>query len=125
MEKVCIYMARMALVMQVLPWGTNSRGLSKSEIANALARKGIDIHKDSLLRNLKEWQPLLGLECRHDAEGTSYWKRGSRHHGFAHMLDLDEVIGEPLDKVLDVSDSSGLDHYELPDWASDIIFHRR
>lgn len=125
MDKVCIYMARMALVMHTLPWGSSSQGMSKSQLANALARKGMDVHPDSLLRNLKEWQPLLGLVCRHDAAGKSYWKRSSRHHDFSHMLDLQDALGEPLDKALDQHGNQGFDHYNVPDWASDIIFQGR
>ena len=124
MNEACVQMVRMALVLELLPWGSANRGMGKQELAHALGQRGISIHPDSLLRNLKEWQPLLQLECSRDEAGTTYWKRASRKHGFSHLLDLEDYVGEALDEALGTNHLSGLSEHEVPDWSSEIRFSR-
>lgn len=123
MNEACVQIVRMAVVLDLLPWGSASRGKGKSELARELGQRGIDVHADSLLRNLKEWQPLLQLVCTRDENGKTYWKRASRNHGFSHLLDLEEFLGEALETSLD-DGGSGMSEYRVPEWPSDIYFSR-
>lgn len=123
MNEACVQIIRMALVMDLLPWGSASRGKGKTELAHELGQRGISIHPDSLLRNLKEWQPWFQLVCTRDEEGTTYWKRSSRNHGFSHLLDMEDFLGDALDDSLG-SSRHGLGEHDIPDWPSDIRFPR-
>ena len=123
MNEVCLQMARMALVLDLLPWGSASRGMGKKELANALGQRGIRIHPDSLLRDLKQWQPILQLQCSTDASGMTLWKRSSRKHGFSHLLDLEDFTGDAVESCLDET-RPGLAEHDAPDWPSAIRFSR-
>ncbi|MDT8439581.1 MAG: hypothetical protein RQ729_11295 [Wenzhouxiangellaceae bacterium] len=122
MNEVCVRIARLALVLDLLPWGSNSRGMGKLELANALGQRGIRIHPDSLLRDLKAWQDLFELQCSRDENGTTYWKRSSRRHSISHLLDLEDFTGDAIDECLNSNHRDGLDEHGIPDFPSDIIF---
>lgn len=116
MSSTCMMFARMALVMEILPAGTTAKGLPTSALAAALARRGINVHRDTLLRNLKEWRPMLGLVVSEDESGTLYWKRGRRQDGFAHLLDLDNLIDDSSVSPSNNDRAGGMAEHDLPDW---------
>jgi len=115
------HLARLSLVLDLLPSGIHDRGVTASWVARGLARKGVSIDERSVLRNLHEWKEFLGLIRTDDCSGTIYWKRSSRHQSISHLLRVDEYIDEPLEEALDSDDAAGMKAYAAPDWSSDII----
>ena len=118
-------LARMGLVMEILPAGNSGRGLRTSQVTAALERRGVHVHRDTLLRNLKDWSVMLGLISSMDEEGTLYWRRSSRRHGFAHLLDLDNLLDDSMGSHSEHDMEGGFDEHDVPDWSSQITFWGR
>ena len=118
------YMVRLALMLEMLPWGSADRGVTSGQIARGLARDGIGVDANTVLRDLKAWQPCWQLICNRGESNQWLWKRPSRHVSLLACLQVDEYRGQPLERVLDDEAGNGLDEYSLPDWHSDIEFWR-
>ena len=118
------YMVRLALMLELLPWGSADRGVTSGQIARGLARDGIEVDANTVLRDLKAWQPRCQLICNRGESNQWLWKRPSRHVSLSACLQVDEYRSEPLETVLDDEAGNGLDECRLPDWHSDIEFWR-
>ena len=124
MSSVVKYAPRLAIVLDLLPWGSADRGVTSGQVARGLARQGIAVDANTVLRDLKAWELLCQLIRSRAESGEWLWKRSSRHVSLSAGLRMEEVRGEPLETVLDDEAGNGLDEYSLPDWHSEIEFWR-
>lgn len=94
-EELEVYLARIVIMHDLLPFRSLHRGRTAMDLACELASRGIRVSQRTVQRDLEHWQSVFGLQCEQD--GQEYRWRRSRRNSLEPLFLVDEYCGDPVD----------------------------